>query len=246
MSGFDTHQGMKYITTPNYLERMSLAMFAIVRTGGKQYRVAAGDKIAVEKLPGEAGDILSLGDILLAGDGGEVKDVKGLTVSAEIIAQERGEKIIVFKKRRRHNYRRKQGHRQSLTLLRILGVGTDKITKAPVKVAVEKPAAAKADAAPKKAAAAKADAAPAIDASNLSLISGVGPAIEKKLRAAGITSWNEIAAWDDAAIEKWDAELKLGGRAVKEEWVDQAKELLDGKAPRAKIDQAEKASGKDK
>ncbi len=214
-------------------------MFAIVRTGGKQYRVAAGDKIAVEKLPGEAGDILSLGDILLAGDGGEVKDVKGLTVSAEIIAQERGEKIIVFKKRRRHNYRRKQGHRQSLTLLRILGVGTEKVTKS---AAAKTP---KAEAAP-KAAAAKADAAPAIDASNLSLISGVGPAIEKKLRAAGITSWNDIAAWDDAAIEKWDAELKLGGRAVKEEWVDQAKELLAGKEPRAKADQAEKASGKDK
>jgi large subunit ribosomal protein L21 len=212
-------------------------MFAIVRTGGKQYRVAAGDKIAVEKLPGEAGDILSLGDILLAGDGGEVKDVKGLTVSAEIIAQERGEKIIVFKKRRRHNYRRKQGHRQSLTLLRILGVGTEKVTKA---AAAKSP---KAEAAPK---AAKADAMPAIDASNLSLISGVGPAIEKKLRAAGITSWNDIAAWDDAAIEKWDTELKLGGRAVKEEWVDQAKELLAGKEPRAKADQAEKASGKDK
>jgi large subunit ribosomal protein L21 len=212
-------------------------MFAIVRTGGKQYRVAAGDKIAVEKLPGEAGDILSLGDILLAGDGGEVKDVKGLTVSAEIIAQERGEKIIVFKKRRRHNYRRKQGHRQSLTLLRILGVGTEKVTKA---AAAKAP---KAEAAPK---AAKVDAAPAIDASDLSLISGVGPAIEKKLRAAGITSWNDIAAWDDAAIEKWDAELKLGGRAVKEEWVDQAKELLAGKEPRAKADQAEKASGKDK
>ncbi len=227
-------------------------MFAIMRTGGKQYRVAAGDKIAVEKLPGEAGDILSLGDILLASDGGEVKDVNGLTVSAEIIAQERGEKIIVFKKRRRHNYRRKQGHRQSLTLLRILGVGTDKITKAPekvAKVAVEKTVAEKTvveKTAVEKTSATKADAAPAIDASNLSLISGVGPAIEKKLRAAGITSWNEIAAWDDAAIEKWDTELKLGGRAVKEEWVDQAKELLDGKAPRAKADQAEKASGKDK
>jgi large subunit ribosomal protein L21 len=161
-----------------------------------------------------------------------------LTVSAEIIAQERGEKIIVFKKRRRHNYRRKQGHRQSLTLLRILGVGSEKITKAPAKAsAVKKEAAPKVEAK---------TADTAIDASNLSLISGVGPAIEKKLRAAGITSWNDIAAWDDAAIEKWDAELKLGGRAVKEEWVDQAKELLDGKAPRAKIDQAEKASGKDK
>ena len=98
-------------------------MFAIVRTGGKQYRVAAGDKIAVEKIEGEAGDTVSLGDVLLAGDGGEVKDAKGLTVSAEIIAQTRGEKVIVFKKRRRHNYRRRNGHRQQLTLLRILAVG---------------------------------------------------------------------------------------------------------------------------
>ena len=98
-------------------------MFAIVRTGGKQYRVAAGDKIAVEKLPGNAGDTVSLDDVLLAGDGGEIKDAKGLVVSAEIIAQERGEKVIVFKKRRRHNYRRKQGHRQSLTLLRNTAVG---------------------------------------------------------------------------------------------------------------------------
>ncbi len=98
-------------------------MFAIVRTGGKQYRVAAGDKIAVEKLPGVAGDKLSLDDVLLAGEGDKPADVNGLSVSAEIIAQERGEKIIVFKKKRRHNYRRKQGHRQSLTLLRILAVG---------------------------------------------------------------------------------------------------------------------------
>ena len=101
-------------------------MFAIVRTGGKQYRVAAGDKIAVEKIEGEAGDTVSLGDILLAGDGGEVKDANGLAVSAEIIAQTRGEKVIVFKKRRRHNYRRRNGHRQSLTLLRILSVGAAK------------------------------------------------------------------------------------------------------------------------
>ena len=112
-------------------------MFAIVRTGGKQYRVAAGDKIAVEKIEGEAGDTVSLGDVLLAGDGGEVKDAKGLTVSAEIIAQTRGEKVIVFKKRRRHNYRRRNGHRQSLTLLRILAVGEAK-KAAPKKEAAPK------------------------------------------------------------------------------------------------------------
>jgi large subunit ribosomal protein L21 len=129
-------------------------MFAIVRTGGKQYRVAAGDKIAVEKLSGEAGDKISLGDILLAGDGDKAADLNGLLVSAEIIAQERGEKVIVFKKRRRHNYRRKQGHRQSLTLLRILAVGKEE-----KKAAAPKPekaeAAPAADAAPTKAAAPK-------------------------------------------------------------------------------------------
>jgi large subunit ribosomal protein L21 len=142
-------------------------MFAIVRTGGKQYRVAAGDKIAVEKLPGNAGDTVSLSDVLFAGDGGEIKDVKDLVVSAEIIAQERGEKVIVFKKRRRHNYRRKQGHRQSLTLLRITAVGgtapkkaakAEKAEAAPAADAAPapaKPTAAK-KAAPKKAAADKA------------------------------------------------------------------------------------------
>ena len=134
-------------------------MFAIVRTGGKQYRVAAGDKIAVEKIAGEAGDTVSLGDILLAGDGGEVKSADGLVVSAEIIAQTRGEKVIVFKKRRRHNYRRRNGHRQSLTLLRILAVGDAK-KAAPKKEAAPKEEAAPAkDAAPKKAAAPKAEAA---------------------------------------------------------------------------------------
>jgi large subunit ribosomal protein L21 len=129
-------------------------MFAIVRTGGKQYRVAAGDKIAVEKLPGEAGDKVSLDDILLAGEGDKPADLNGLSVSAEIIAQERGEKVIVFKKRRRHNYRRKQGHRQSLTLLRILAVGDSKAPVAAKKEAA--PAAEKAEAAPKKAAPKKA------------------------------------------------------------------------------------------
>jgi len=143
-------------------------MFAIVRTGGKQYRVAAGDKIAVEKIDGEAGDTVSLGDILLAGDGGEVKSAEGLVVSAEIIAQTRGEKVIVFKKRRRHNYRRRNGHRQSLTLLRILAVGDAKkaapkkevAPKAEAAPAAEAKAAAPAkEAAPKKAAAPKAEAA---------------------------------------------------------------------------------------
>jgi len=100
-------------------------MFAVVRTGGKQYRVAAGDKIAVEKLPGAAGDVVTLGEVLLAGNDGALADVTGVTVLAEIIAQAKSEKVVVFKKRRRHNYRRKNGHRQQMTLLRITQVGND-------------------------------------------------------------------------------------------------------------------------
>ena len=118
-------------------------MFAVVRTGGKQYRVAAGDKIAVEKLAGEAGDTITLGDILLAGEGDDLADASKVTVSAEIIAQAKSEKVIVFKKRRRHNYRRKNGHRQQHTILKIVAIGA----------AEKKAKAKKAEAAPVEAAA---------------------------------------------------------------------------------------------
>jgi large subunit ribosomal protein L21 len=105
-------------------------MFAIVRTGGKQYRVAAGDKIVVEKIAGEAGETVALGDVLLAGEGADVKAGTGLTVSAEIVAQAKAEKVIVFKKRRRHNYRRRNGHRQQHTILKILSIGGETAGKA--------------------------------------------------------------------------------------------------------------------
>jgi large subunit ribosomal protein L21 len=130
-------------------------MFAVVRTGGKQYRVAAGDKIAVEKLAGEAGETITLGDVLLAGSDGEIADAAGITVAAEIIAQAKSEKVIVFKKRRRHNYRRKAGHRQQLTLLRILSVGSEEKKAAAKSKKAAKPADADAPAV---------EAAPAADA----------------------------------------------------------------------------------
>jgi large subunit ribosomal protein L21 len=127
-------------------------MFAIVRTGGKQYRVAPGDKIVVEKLAGEAGDNIDLTDVLLAGDGGDLKSTSGLTVAAKIVAQAKGEKVTVFKKRRRHNYRRKKGHRQQHTILEIVSIGGKGATKkADAKPAAEKTEAKKADAAPAKA-----------------------------------------------------------------------------------------------
>ena len=121
-------------------------MFAVVRTGGKQYRVAPGDKIVVEKLDGNAGDRITLGEVLLAGDGSSLKSTDGLTVAAEIVAQAKADKVTVFKKRRRHNYRRKKGHRQQHTILKIVAIGDEKESKK---------AAPKTDAAPTKAAPAK-------------------------------------------------------------------------------------------
>src|SRR5438874_6828424 len=144
-------------------------MFAVVRTGGKQYRVAPGDKIVVEKLDGNAGDKVTLGDVLLAGDGGNLKSTDGLTVAAEIVAQAKADKVTVFKKRRRHNYRRKKGHRQQHTILRIVAIGDVKAEK-PAKKAASAPTGAEAvtaSAAPAKAAkpkAAEATAAPAVGA----------------------------------------------------------------------------------
>lgn len=147
-------------------------MFAVVRTGGKQYRVAPGDKIVVEKLDGNAGDSVTLGDVLLAGEGSDLKKTDGLTVSAEIIAQAKGEKVTVFKKRRRHNYRRKKGHRQQHTILRITAIGDKKAEPKAKPAKAEAAPAAKAEApkksekpaAEKKAAPAKAEKAPAAKA----------------------------------------------------------------------------------
>jgi large subunit ribosomal protein L21 len=99
-------------------------MFAVIRTGGKQYKVANGDVINVEKMSGNAGDTVELSDVLLAGNkvGTESAPLKGVKVLAEIVKQFRDEKVIIFKKRRRHNYRRKKGHRQSLTQIKITDI----------------------------------------------------------------------------------------------------------------------------
>ena len=118
-------------------------MFAVVRTGGKQYRVDPGDKIVVEKLDGNAGDRVTLGDVLLAGDGGSLKSTDGLTVAAEIVAQAKADKVTVFKKRRRHNYRRKKGHRQQHTIRKIVAIGDQKEQKKAAPKAEAAPAPAK-------------------------------------------------------------------------------------------------------
>jgi large subunit ribosomal protein L21 len=96
-----------------------VAMFAVIKTGGKQYRVVPGDVIKVEKLEVEAGSTIALDQVLMVGDQIGTPLVAGASVAAEVVAQDRGPKIIVFKKKRRQNYRRKNGHRQDITVLRI-------------------------------------------------------------------------------------------------------------------------------
>ncbi|TNE61155.1 MAG: 50S ribosomal protein L21 [Alphaproteobacteria bacterium] len=117
-------------------------MFAVVKTGGKQYRVAEGDVIKVEKLAGDAGATITLEEVLMVGDEAGVKVgeplVAGASVTATVLEQKKDKKIIVFKKKRRQNYRRKKGHRQEITVLRVTGIaGAAKAKKAPAKKAAK-------------------------------------------------------------------------------------------------------------
>ncbi len=218
-------------------------MYAVVKTGGKQYRVAKDDVIKVEKLAGEAGDIVTLDEILMLADGDKVTvgapRVDGASVAAEILEQARAKKIIVFKKRRRQNYRRKRGHRQQLTVLRVTDILTKGAKPKAAKKAAPKKAAPKAEA-PKKETTKKSapKAAPKADfVDDVSFISGVGPVLKKKLAEFGVSSLKDIAAMKKADVEKMDEALNLRGRAERDEWVEQAKELIAGKPPRAKVDQ---------
>jgi len=119
-------------------------MFAVIRTGGKQYKVAPNDVIKVERLPGTAGEVIELAEVLMLGDGDKVTVgaplIGGACVGASVIAQGKSDKVLVFKKKRRHNYRRKNGHRQELTILRITEILTD--GQKPSKTVEAKPAAA--------------------------------------------------------------------------------------------------------
>ena len=232
-------------------------MFAVIKTGGKQYKVAANDVLKIEKLDGVSGDTVTFDQVLMVGEGDAVTVgaplVDGALVAAELVDQTRTKKIIIFKKRRRQNSRRRNGHRQDQTVVRI----TEILTGGAKPAKAAKKAEPKADAKPaapaaEKAKAGKTEAAPAANVvDDVKMIGGVGPALEKKLAALGVTSLKQIAEFTAADIERVDAELNFKGRIEREEWVEQAKELLAGKPPRAKADQkvaseADKASSKAK
>ena len=159
-----------------------IAMYAVVKTGGKQYRVAKDDTILVEKLDAEEGQKVTLSDVMLLGEGDNVTVgtpvVANASVEAQVVSQTRGPKIIIFRRKRRKNHRRTQGHRQDLTLLKITDINSS----------------AKKAAAPAKKAAAKADAVPAAEKK--------APA--KKAASAKKTAAKKAAAPKKAAAKKSD------------------------------------------
>lgn len=224
-------------------------MFAVLKTGGKQYKVQAGDTLRVEKLAADAGETVQFNDILMLGGDKTVVGapfVKDAGVQAEVVDQVKGEKVINFvKRRRKHSSKRTKGHRQKLTLIKvtdILASGADKsgvkaamgagsvsakaVEAAAPKKAAPKKAEAKADAPKAKAApkAAKAD----TGADDLKKLSGVGPALEKKLHEGGVTSFAQIAAWTEEDVAAMDEKLSFKGRIEREGWIEQAKELSKG------------------
>jgi large subunit ribosomal protein L21 len=208
-------------------------MYAVIKTGGKQYRVAANDKILIEKLDGAAGDRVNFTEVLMVSNGGTVDIgapfLAGATVVGEIEKQARGPHIIIFKKRRRKHYRRRNGHRQDLTSVTITEILTGG-AKPSARAAAPKMEAAAASAPLATPVAGTAD--------DISLIGGIGPKILKGLTDLGITTFAQIAGWTKADVERIETELKQKGRVAREEWIEQAKELMAGKPPRAKTDKA--------
>ena len=198
-------------------------MYAVIKTGGKQYRVAVGDKLKVESLKVEEGDKVVLDHVLMIGDGDKVEvgtPTLDKTVEATVVSNGRGKKLRIVKFRRRQNSRTRTGHRQNYTELEITAIGGKATAK---------------KAAPKKAAAPKAEkkAAPkaqkvAEGADDLSKIAGVGPVIVGKLEKLGITTFQQIADFTAEDIARIDEELNFKGRIERDDWVKQAKEFLEG------------------
>ncbi|MEL7462784.1 MAG: 50S ribosomal protein L21 [Pseudomonadota bacterium] len=230
-------------------------MFAVIKTGGKQYRVNSGDIFTVEKLAAAEGDAIQFNDVLMLGGEGDVTVgaplVEDAGVQAEVVAQTRGPKVISFKKRRRkHSSQRKRGHKQDLTLVKIteiLAKGADKsgvmaaVGAGSVSAAAVAAAAPAKKAAPKKAAPKEEEAAPAAEveatkpgnlldapkgeADDLSKISGVGPKLVEKLNANGVYHFWQIAEWGPSDVAFMDDQLSFKGRIDRDNWIAQATEF---------------------
>jgi len=225
-------------------------MFAVIKTGGKQYKVAEGDEIVIEKLTADAGESVTFEDVLMLGDDKKVTIgepmVAGASVVGTIAEQRKGAKVLIMKKRQRNTYRRKKGHRQLETVVTIDSILADgKKAPAKKKAAPKKEEAAKTEAAPKadakkpaakkdeaakpaaKKAAPKKDAAPS-KADDLTKMKGLGKVFAGKLEAEGITSYAQIAKMKKADIDALEEKIGAAGKFESNDWVAQAKELAKG------------------
>ncbi|MDP2122007.1 MAG: 50S ribosomal protein L21 [Hoeflea sp.] len=202
-------------------------MFAVIKTGGKQYRVAANDVLTIEKLEGAAGDTVEFNEILMVGEGAGatfgVPFVEGAMVIAEVVEQGRARKVIAFKKRRRQNSKRIRGHRQHQTVVKITDILTG-AAKPAKKAAAKKEAPAKSEAAAP--AAAPLFTAPAGEPDNLTKIKGIGPVAAGQLNEQGITTFAQVAALSDADIARIDEAMPFSADQISD-WRDQAKALAE-------------------
>ncbi|MCG8440414.1 MAG: 50S ribosomal protein L21 [Caulobacterales bacterium] len=209
-----------------------MTAYAVIKTGGKQYRVAEDDVIVVEKLAGQAGDEIAFEDVLLLDDDGAVSvgapRIDGARVLGEVVDQRKGEKLLVFKKRRRKNYRRTKGHRQLETWVRITAIAADGKGAKKRKAAAPAPAPAPGE-----------EAAPAVrfleapdgEMDDLTKISGVGPKLQEKLYGLGIYHYRQIAAFSDEDVARVDEVLNFKGRIERDDWRRQAGMLASGESP---------------
>jgi len=203
-------------------------MFAVMKTGGKQYKVQSGDMLRVEKLAADAGETVQFNEILMLGGDKTVVGapmVDGAAVQAEVVDQIKGEKVINFvKRRRKHGSQRTKGHRQKLTLVRIGDILASGGDQSGVKAAIGAGSVVGGGetapkTAPKKAAVEATTASTSAGSDDLTVITGVGPAAAKKLNEAGITTYKQVAAIDVDTF---------GAVKVKAEWVEQASTLAKG------------------
>lgn len=200
-------------------------MYAVIQTGGKQYRVAVGDRLRIESLDAEENDTVAFNEVLLIGGDGAMQIGSphlDTTVEAKVLANGRDKKIKVIKFKRRQNYRRTHGHRQAFTEVEITAIGGNRTAPE-----ADEPAAA-----PQAEQAATPTPVPsdAGAADDLTEINGIGPVISDQLIERGITTFAQIAAFSQSDIDSISEELSFPGRIEREEWVAQAKALAEKSA----------------
>ena len=220
-------------------------MYAVIKTGGKQYRVSQGDRLRVESLAADEGSTINFDEVLMVGEGGSVNIGSPLladtSVSATVIGHGRGKKVDIIKFRRRKHHRKQMGHRQNYTEVEITGIpgagpytprskaaaspdaGDDAVETAAVEERVVETAAPSGPTGTLKFLSE-----PEGDKDDLTQISGVGPVLEGKLHEMGIFHFHQIAAFTQEDVDNVNREMDFPGRIERDEWISQAEELAKG------------------